>query len=323
MGVERTGCSDGVAVIMSTYAEKPEWLEASMESILNQTFGGFRFYIALDDPENRELNALVYEYAKRDARIEVVPNERNLGLAETLNKLIAVSREPVLARMDADDVARSERLAKELQHLHEQHLDLVMCGADVISQGEVVPGRRLPDLSPEVMYEVQKHTNVSFHSSWLVKREVYEMLGGYRDVHRCEDYDLVLRALQAGFRLGRMAEMLMEYRLADEGLSSSNWMEQEVNAAYLRDRFCEGEELSAIRPEDVNALTREASSLCVQEYASAKASYDELFASVEVRKPFHAMKVALKGATNPVFRKKMRAVLAERRAVARICRDLS
>lgn len=323
MEVGRTECSDDVAVIMSTYAEKPNWLKASIESILNQTFGDFRFYIALDNPENHELNALVEEYAKRDTRIEVVPNERNLGLVETLNKLITMSREPVLARMDADDVARPRRLEKELRYLNEQGLDLVMCGADVISRGEVVPGRRLPDLPPESMYEIQKHTNVSFHSSWLVKREVYETLRGYRDVHRCEDYDLVLRALQAGFHLGRMAEMLMEYRLADEGLSSSNWMEQEVNAAYLRERFCEGEELSVIRPEDVNALTREASSLCVQEYASAKASYDELFASVEGRKPFHAMKVALKGATNPVFRKKMRAVLAERRAVAHICKDLS
>lgn len=309
-----------IAVIMSTYAEKPEWLKASIESILNQTFDDFRFYIALDSPENHELNAMVKSYAAADPRIVVVANERNLGLVETLNRLLMLVREPYVARMDADDIARPERLQRELDYLEENALDMVMCGADILSHGRIVPGRRLPDIAPDGMAEIQKHTNVSFHSSWLVKQTVYQALDGYRPMNRCEDFDFVLRALQTGFRIGRMTEMLMIYRLAENGISNANWMEQELNARYLQEKFKAGARLSAVLPDEVNGLTLSATQAERDRYASAKASYDDLFASVESRKLLRTALVALKGVANPIFRKKMRHVLAERRAVARICK---
>lgn len=310
-----------IAVIMSTYAEKSEWLKVSIESILGQTYEDFRFYIALDNPENHELNEIVREYAFRDGRIVVISNERNKGAAESRNGAIFVSREPFVAVMDADDISHPERLEKELAYLHAHDLDLVMCGADILSHGQVVPGRVLPDLPPEAFAEIEKHTNASFHASWLVRRKVYETLHGYREGICGEDYDFVLRAIQAGFKVGRMAAMLMVYRLAENGISYSYWMDQELHAAYLRERYRRGVDLEEVTPADLAALTETMTERQRERYAAAKASYDDLFAAVEGRKLLSVLGVALKGASNPVFRKKMRDTLAERRAVARICKN--
>lgn len=310
-----------VAVIMSTYAEKPEWLRESIESILSQSFSDFRFYIVLDNPDNHGLRTVVEEYANRDARIVIIPNEQNTGAARSRNAAITASKEKFIAVMDADDIARSTRLEKELDFLRRHNLDLVMSGADILSHGEEVSGKILPDLSPEAFAEVQKHTNASFHASWLVKREIYETLNGYRDGICGEDYDFVLRAIQAGFKVGRMSDMLMVYRLAESGISYSNWMDQEVHAAYLRKKYREGSSLDEISPADLAALTNDMTELQKDQYATAKASYDDLYSSIESRKFLRAAKVALRGVLNPVFRKKMREVIAERRAVARICKS--
>lgn len=306
---------------MSTYAEKPEWLRASIESILNQTYKDFRFYIALDNPENDEIKAIVEEYASRDDRLVVIFNETNKGAAGSRNGAVFVSHEPFVAVMDADDISRPTRLQDELEYLKAHELDLVMGGADILSYGETVSGKVLPDLSPKAFAEIQRYTNVSFHASWLVRREIYEALGGYRTGICCEDYDFLLRALQAGFKVGRMTDVLIVYRLAESGLSYSHWMEQELQAAYLRERYRNGLDLIKVTPADLQALTTDMTEKQRIRYAAAKASYDDLFVAVESRNLVKTMSVALKGAANPVFRKKMRDVLAERRAVARICRN--
>ncbi len=48
-----------VSVIMSVYREKPEWLMASIKSILRQTYTDFEFIIIVDDPKNVVLIKIV------------------------------------------------------------------------------------------------------------------------------------------------------------------------------------------------------------------------------------------------------------------------
>lgn len=70
-----------ISVLMSVYKEKPEWLEESINSILNQTFKDFEFIIINDNPDGVEQKAVLDKYQKLDDRIIVVQNSHNLGLS--------------------------------------------------------------------------------------------------------------------------------------------------------------------------------------------------------------------------------------------------
>ena len=102
-----------IAVIMSTYNEEEQWLRASIESILSQSWDNLRFYILLDNPANGAHKRVVEEYAERDDRIVFMVNERNLGLVGSLNKLLAWVEEGYVARLDAVVWPQHGRVPKE------------------------------------------------------------------------------------------------------------------------------------------------------------------------------------------------------------------
>lgn len=226
---------------MSVFNERPEWLADGVESILNQTWSNLRFYIALDNPDNEELDDVLSGYEKTDNRICYVRNEQNIGLIRSLNRLMAMTDEAFIARMDADDISHPERLQKEIDELEKYDLDFVMSGANLmLENGDVHPGKAFPRFSPEDVLELQKITNVSIHPTWLVKSEVYKKLGGYRDVRNCEDLDFLLRALQAGYRVGYVPEPLIDYRLRERSVSSVSRHAQNAKAKALRELYCAG-----------------------------------------------------------------------------------
>ena len=60
------------------------------------------------------------------------------------------------------------------------------------------------------------------HPSLVVRTAAFERVGGYRDTEWPEDYDLVLRLWQEGYRLGKVPEVLLEWREGDQRLSRTD-----------------------------------------------------------------------------------------------------
>ena len=77
-----------ISVIMSTFNESEEELSLSIQSILNQTYKKFEFIIINDNPENAQLGIVLEKFKQQDPRIRLVKNEKNIGLAASLNKAV-------------------------------------------------------------------------------------------------------------------------------------------------------------------------------------------------------------------------------------------
>ena len=109
-----------ISVIMSEYNTPPDYLRASIESILSQTFKDIEIII-VDDCGKNDLDSITEEY--KDKRIRVIKNNKNIGLVESLNKAIAVSKADILARMDTDDIADENRLEEQYNFMinHEEY----------------------------------------------------------------------------------------------------------------------------------------------------------------------------------------------------------
>lgn len=210
-------------------------LDQALASLFAQTFRAFEI-VAVDDGSRDETPAILQEWERREPRVRVLRMEHR-GIVAALNRAAGLARGEFLARMDADDICLPERLGKQVALL-EAHPELAGCGARIryFPRRCVSPGARRYEtwvnglVSPE---EIERDLFVECpipHPTLLLRRAVFESIGGYREGPWPEDYNLVLRLLAAGHRLGKTAEVLLEWREGATRLSR-------IDARYRRDAF--------------------------------------------------------------------------------------
>ena len=95
--------SPKISVVMSVL-NGSKYMDKGIQSIINQSFSDWEFIIC-DDGSNDETWQKLLNYAKEDSRIIPIKNEKNMGLAYSLNKCIRIARSNILARQDADDLS--------------------------------------------------------------------------------------------------------------------------------------------------------------------------------------------------------------------------
>jgi glycosyltransferase involved in cell wall biosynthesis len=97
-----------VSVALTAFNAEP-FLAETIESVLSQDFPHFEFLL-LNDGSTDRTGEVAEGYASIDARIRVI-SRGNRGMPASLNELFAVSRAPLVARLDADDVCHPNRLS--------------------------------------------------------------------------------------------------------------------------------------------------------------------------------------------------------------------
>lgn len=207
-----------ISVLMPVYnAEK--YLEESVQSVLNQTFKDFEFIMINDGSKDSSLKILK-KYRKKDKRIIIIDNKKNLGLHISLNKGLNIARGKYIARMDADDVSLPKRFEIEFNHI-EKNKDIFLVGgsAIVIDEGGEKMGSLLKGDNPYRIKKKIMKSNPFVHPS-IMFRNTGEFF--YRDKFVCsEDYDLYLRMLSKGRKLENIKDFLIKYRISKDSFVST------------------------------------------------------------------------------------------------------
>ena len=214
-----------VTVLMSAYNEAPAILREAVLSILKQTYEDFEFIIVNDNPENGELAEALLSLSVEDPRIAIVQNEKNLGLALSLNEGINAAHGKYICRMDADDISEPNRIERQLAYLKDNELDLVGSAMTVIDESGN-PQYSVDSLpqSPTAVAKALRFNNCVPHPTWLGSRNLFSQL--YRVIPLCEDYDFLIRSVLQGRRIGNVPERLVRYRMSQGSISRSHLFEQ-------------------------------------------------------------------------------------------------
>jgi glycosyltransferase involved in cell wall biosynthesis len=210
------------------------FMEACLASLAAQTLADHEV-VAVDDGSTDGTLALLQQSG--DARVRVVP-ARGRGLVAALNAGLAAARGPLLARMDADDVAHPERLAIQAARLtHDAAVDIL--GTRIRLTGRTPRGNAGMRRYVEWSNGLLDHDAIAsdmlvespiVHPTVAMRTETLRRLGGYRDVNGPEDYELWLRARRAGLRFAKTPEVLLEWRDRPERLTRTD-------PRYLPERF--------------------------------------------------------------------------------------
>ncbi len=217
-----------VSVLMSVYNGE-KYLRQSVESILGQSFGDFEFLIVNDASKDGSRDILE-EYRKRDKRIRIIDNLKNMGLTRSLNIGLREVKGDFIARQDADDVSLPWRLEKQLRVIEaNRETVLVSGGIEFIDENGRVwhrPGLRATH--PLVIRWFLMFFNyIGGHSQVMFRKNAIVRLGGYPENFKySQDYYLWVKLARMG-NIHIIPEVILQYRTHTGNLSQHHKEEQE------------------------------------------------------------------------------------------------
>jgi len=209
-----------VSVVMPVH-DGERYLRAAIDSVLAQTLGNLEL-IVIDDGSTDGSAAIVR--GMEDPRIRLIANDRKLGLAASLNRGVAEARGEFIARLDADDLAMPERLARQVAFM-DANPHVALLGSwyvEISEEGRPLARRRLPTEH----WDLRWHLCVTcpfVHSAVLWRRSlVAERVGGYDEtIVYGEDYDLWKR-LATRLPVATLPAYLIQHRLHDASMTSTH-----------------------------------------------------------------------------------------------------
>jgi len=211
-----------VTVLMPVYNGEL-FLREAIESILNQTFQDFEFLI-IDDGSKDQSAAIIASYS--DTRIRFFSNGSNYGLIFTLNKGLVLAQGEYIARMDCDDFAFPDRLARQVE-LMNQYPDIGLCGTAMKYMHTDIWVKHPTDhedIKAGLLFFCSlNHPTVMMRSS-VVKS--YSLYYDYQSPHT-EDYELWTRMAQLT-RITNIPDVLLHYRIHSEQIGAKHNAEQQV-----------------------------------------------------------------------------------------------
>lgn len=223
---------------MSVYNEEEEWLIEAIESIIRQTHSKLEFVIVLDNPENEVLKSVLKYYQQEDLRINLIINEKNLGLVESLNKALVHCNGSYIARMDADDISYPDRLQKQLKFIVDNNLDLIGSNVKLFKNDKEYFYTTNKLLTHKYLKKLLSVGTIGIvHPTFFVRKEVYDKLNGYKAAYHAEDQEFLARTIYHGYQVGNMSEVLLDCRYNDESITKSKAIYVYRMAAYVVEVF--------------------------------------------------------------------------------------
>ncbi len=223
-----------VSVCMPVY-NAARYLTECIDSILAQTFTDFELLI-VDDGSTDNSRDIVRSY--HDKRIRLIENRHDyIG---SLNKLLDEAKGKYIARMDADDVMKPDRLAVQFGYM-EQHHEVTVVGGRFQIIGKEKDEQNNAKPTEEVTMEMLVNFNTVAHPTVMMRKEDIKRhnLLYNREFIYAEDYKLWLDTLHAGLRIVNIANILIAYRMSDGQVTAKYRNIQGINSNKIQQQAWE------------------------------------------------------------------------------------
>ena len=197
------------------------FLEEAVSSIIAQTFVDFELLIVDDASTDYAIDNLS---CLDDSRLRVERIAHKGGIVAALNHGLKCARGPLIARMDADDIAEPNRL--ELQYAFlKSHASIGLVGSDFIPFGSGANSSWINYTEPEDIRIALLFENPICHPTVMYRQDVLYADGYPVNYPYAEEYALWLR-LAGKTKLANIPSRLMRYRTHAAQVSQQKSREQ-------------------------------------------------------------------------------------------------
>lgn len=207
------------SVLMSVYyKEIPEYFDLSLKSnLIDQTLSPNELVLVCDGELTPELEVVIEKYQKLFPSILKVYRKVNEGLGKALNFGLPKCTYNLVARSDSDDVCDKTRFEKQVSYM-EQHPDIGIISSYIDEfiddWSRPLQTKTLP-LKHDDLYKMAKFRNPLNHMSVMMRRDDILRIGSYHHIPYVEDYELWVRAMINGIRIGNIDDVLVHARIGN------------------------------------------------------------------------------------------------------------
>ena len=190
----------------------------AITSVIQQTYADFELIIINDCSTDRTVD-VINEFIKKDARIRLINNSKNMGVSYTRKHGLDEAKGSWIAILDSDDLWLPEKLAKQVEFQKKTNADLLYTGSGFMN----VDGKQINwklNVPEVITYRQLLKQNILSNSSALVRKDLYEKYYAVGDdMH--EDFAIWLQILRNGIKAYGINEPLLVYRLDDKSKSGN------------------------------------------------------------------------------------------------------
>lgn len=220
-----------ISVLMSVYNGE-EFINESIDSILNQTYQDFEFIIVNDGSTDRTRD-IIESYD--DERIKLYNFEANQGVGPALNYGLSKARGKYIAKADADDIFISSRLEEQKDYLDKNN-DVALVGGLI----EFFPHNENVKLSNRYkifksIKEINKNRNLQAediaeklywyccmnHTTIMGYKKIIEEVG-YINLAMGTDYNLFYKLNKKGYKMVNLNKVFAKMRVTNTSITAQN-----------------------------------------------------------------------------------------------------
>jgi GT2 family glycosyltransferase/SAM-dependent methyltransferase/peptidoglycan hydrolase CwlO-like protein len=209
-----------ISIITPVWNPKAEWLQAAIESVLNQTYDNWELCLADGRSTKPHVRRMLKEYARKDSRIKVTLLPKNKGISGNSNEALALAKGEFIALLDHDDELAAFALYEIAQILNDNtKLDFIYSDEDIIDE----TGQRLypsfkPDWSPDLLLSYMYTCHLS-----IFRKKLVEESGGFRpEYDGSQDHDLVLRLIERTKNIYHIPKILYHWRVTSQSAAGGH-----------------------------------------------------------------------------------------------------
>lgn len=188
--------------------------------------------IVINDCSKDNLDSIMKQYQKYP-QIRYLKNEKNMGVAATRNRGVAMACGEYIAFLDADDYWEKDKLKKQLELIRKKGTVICSTARELMNPDGTLTGYIIPVKTEFTFYDLRVQNQINC-SSVLIKREVaLEFPMHHDDCH--EDYLMWLEVLEKYGRGCSVNEPLLKYRITNKGKSGNKW--DSAKMTYMTYRY--------------------------------------------------------------------------------------
>jgi len=213
--------------VIIPYYKKKEYITSSINSVLNQTYKNLEIIIIYDDLNKEDLN-LLKKIKKKDKRIKIYINKKNLGAGRSRNKGIKLSKGIFVAFLDSDDLWKKNKLKKQIFFMKKNGINASHTSYTIInSNNKIIGSRNAKDMSYK---QLLKSCDIGL-STVVLKKEIITSKIKFANIKTKEDYVLWLKITFNNNKIFALKDNLTKWRKLEDSLSSSRL--QKIYDGYL------------------------------------------------------------------------------------------
>ncbi|HEU4795031.1 MAG TPA: glycosyltransferase family A protein [Pyrinomonadaceae bacterium] len=200
------------------------YIGEALQSVVEQDFENYEIIVINDgSTDTPDLELALEPFGDRIVYLQ----QPNGGISAARNAGLRVARGELIALLDSDDIWLPGKLTEQLEFMRSGDYDMVYADALLFGEIQWPEGTTFMDRSPSngpvTLLSLLDLQATPVVSTVIMRKDLVLKAGCFDESDRTipEDYDLWLRMVQVGARIGYQQKPLAKYRYRSDSLSAS------------------------------------------------------------------------------------------------------